>query len=127
MPTTAGVTASHDSILRPRARRSTLVGIELLIRVEERKRNEFLQAAQALCRQMLREGGEGLLTCGAFEDLSDSGRFLWIEHWRDRSELETHLGSDEHRALLGAIRVLGTLEGKQLVEYAGTGTRGTSL
>ena len=91
-----------------------MVGIEILIRVEDRKRAEFLQAAGMLCAE---HEGAGSLRCGAFEDVGDPGRFLWVEQWANRELLDAHLGSEQHRALLGAIRVLGQLESVRLVEF----------
>ena len=49
---------------------------------------------------------EGLEGCEVFEDLRDHDRFLWVEQWQDRSQLEHRVNSGTFRALLGAMRVL---------------------
>jgi quinol monooxygenase YgiN len=91
-----------------------VVGIEILLHVTDRKRTEFLQAVSSL---RAGESEEGLLLREAYEDLSEPGRFLWVEHWRDPELLQAHVRSERHRALLGAIRVLGRLEDVRFVEY----------
>lgn len=91
-----------------------MIGIEIRIRVRERKREEFLQTAASL---RAAGAGEGCLDVTAYEELGRPGHFLWVERWSDRRSLEAHLGNDPHRALRGAIRVLGELIELRLVEY----------
>jgi quinol monooxygenase YgiN len=93
-----------------------MVGIEIRIRVLDRKREEFLQTAASL---RAAGAGEGCVSVATYEEVGRPGHFLWVERWRDRGSLEAHLGNDPHRALRGAIRVLGELEELRLVEYPG--------
>jgi quinol monooxygenase YgiN len=48
--------------------------------------------------------------CEIFEDLERPNRFLWTEWWPDPGGLDDQVETDRFRALLGAIRVLGSLE-----------------
>jgi quinol monooxygenase YgiN len=91
-----------------------MVGIEIRIRVRERKREEFLQTAASL---RAAGAGEGCLSVATYEEIGRPGHFLWVERWQDLESLKAHLGNDPHRALRGAIRVLGELEDLRLVEF----------
>jgi quinol monooxygenase YgiN len=61
-------------------------------------------------------GHDGCLECRVFEDVSVSSRFLWSQWWRSQRQLESHLGSVAFRTLLGAIKVLGTLESARTLD-----------
>ena len=54
--------------------------------------------------------------CEVFEDLAVANRFLWSEWWPSSQECRAAQTSERFRALLGAIKVLGTLESVQVVE-----------
>lgn len=92
-----------------------MVGLELRIRIRPEKRTEFLQM-----REML--GGKEKPSCcvdqKCYEEVDGSNSFLWSERWTGRSPLEKYMDSDEFRVILGAIEVLGTLEGMQTVEIS---------
>lgn len=48
--------------------------------------------------------------CEVFEDLAEPNRFLWSEWWPSPGECQAAQTSERFRALLGAIKVLGSLE-----------------
>jgi quinol monooxygenase YgiN len=48
--------------------------------------------------------------CEVFEDLAVANRFLWSEWWPSVEECESAQDSERFRALIGAIKVLGSLE-----------------
>ncbi len=84
-----------------------MVGVEVHIRLEKEKRQEFLQAVQfcslkckkiSACREQV-----------LYEDVFKDGRFLWVERWDNPESLKTHMQSDPFRALLGAADVLGQI------------------
>jgi quinol monooxygenase YgiN len=89
-----------------------VIGIEILIRVAESKRVEFRQLCLSLS-SLARP--TGCVVQSAFEEASDSGHFLWMERWADEAALNQHLDSERHHTLLGAIRVLGSMEDMRVV------------
>ena len=91
-----------------------MTGLELAVQSESIHRTELLQTLQNLAHEAL---GEGVCQeCRVFEDLNGSGRFLWTQWWRSQRQLEEHLQSVAFRTLLGAIKVLGTLESARTLE-----------
>jgi hypothetical protein len=51
-----------------------------------------------------------------YEDISGSKTLLWMQWWRSERHLEAYLGSTDFRSLLGAIKVLGTLESARVID-----------
>jgi hypothetical protein len=51
-----------------------------------------------------------------YEDISGSETFLWMQWWRSERHLEAYLGSVQFRSLLGAIKVLATLESARVID-----------
>jgi len=76
-------------------------------------RRELIQALEGLRDRFI--GLETRCRCEIFEDLGVPNRFLWIECWPSIEECESARVSERFRALLGAIKVLGTMEGMKLV------------
>jgi len=92
-----------------------MVGLELRIRIEPDKRTEFLQM-----REMLqgRVRPEDCVYQKIYEEVDGSNRFLWMERWKERASLDDYMESEDFRMLLGAVEVLGELEGKQTMEIS---------
>ncbi len=90
-----------------------MVGIEISVEVRPNKRDEFLQAIETL--RPLGEEGKHCDSQEIYEDHGQRNRFLWVERWQNNTLLETRLGSDRFRALLGAVKVLGSVGDIQLV------------
>jgi len=91
-----------------------MIGLELAVRSDVAHRLELSQTLQNLCRAQLDQGNSA--ECRGFEDLTRPESFLWLQWWRSERHLEAHLQSVEFRTLLGAIKVLGTLESARIVE-----------
>ena len=91
-----------------------MIGLDLLVRCEPSHRVELLQTLETLCQEQVNNGG--CVECRVFEDITLPNGFLWQEWWRSRQNLEDHLRSVVFRTLLGAIKVLGTLESARTVE-----------
>ena len=91
-----------------------MTGLELAVQSDPTHRLELLQTFQNLAREATGDGA--CRECRVFEDLNGSGRFLWLQWWRSQRQLEDHLRSVAFRTLLGAIKVLGTLESARTVE-----------
>lgn len=91
-----------------------MIGLELTVQSDSAHRTELLQTLQNLTLEAV--GREGCLECRVFEDVNGSGRFLWAQWWRSQRQLEEHLRSVAFRTLLGAIKVLGTLESARTLD-----------
>ena len=92
-----------------------VIGLELRIQIRPEKRAEFLQM-----REMLRgkEQSSDCVDLKVYEEVDGSNSFLWLERWKGKEPLERYMDSDQFRVLLGAIDVLGALEGMQTVEIS---------
>jgi hypothetical protein len=88
--------------------------VEVLMSVNAPNRRELVQTLGAL-REQEPEASE------FFEDVETINRFLWRTSCTDREAAERWMDSQHYRTLMGAIRVLGTLEG---VQISGTGALG---
>ena len=91
-----------------------MIGLELAVQSDAAHRTELIQTLKNLTREAV--GHEGCLECRVFEDVSLSSRFLWSQWWRSQRQMESHLGSVAFRTLLGAIKVLGTLESARTLD-----------
>jgi quinol monooxygenase YgiN len=93
-----------------------VVGLNIGVRVPKEKRREFLQGFEFLAKVC--DQNDACISQSLFEDVNEMNRFLWIEQWSDIGLLKVHLRSSQFRSLLGAIEVLGELEGIRMVEFA---------
>jgi quinol monooxygenase YgiN len=91
-----------------------MIGLELAVQSTAAHRIEMLQTLTDLAHEAV--GGGGCLECGVFEDVSGTGRFLWAQWWRSQPQMEEHLRSSAFRTLLGAIKVLGSLESARTLD-----------
>jgi len=94
-----------------------MVGIEISVEVRPEKRDEFLQAVETL--RPLGEEGKHCESQEIYEDHGQRNRFLWVERWQDNDRLQARLDSDRFHALLGAVKVLGSVEDMQVVAANG--------
>ena len=83
-------------------------GIQVAARSSPANRREMLQTLDELRRKACAESPT--CRCEIFEDLTENNRFLWTEWWPAANGVHASMDSDGFRALLAAIRVLGTLE-----------------
>lgn len=79
-------------------------------------RRELILTLEGLKNRVIaREPG---CACEIFEDLAVPNRFLWSEWWASKEECERAKTSERFRALLGAVKVLGSLESVRHVTRA---------
>ena len=83
------------------------VGLQITVDVKQGNREEFLQAMETLRSRETLPSDQ--LSSGLFEDRDCPNRFLIIEHWRHPAALDERLRSERFRAMIGALRVLGTI------------------
>ncbi len=91
-----------------------MIGLELAVTSDDSHRIELLQTLENLSHEQARVGD--CLECRVYERLPHSNAFMWHQWWRSERQLEAHFGSVAFRTLLGAIKVLGTLESARVVE-----------
>lgn len=91
-----------------------MIGLELSVKSDSANRSELLQTLQHLRHEAIIGGTSH--ECRVFEDLSGPNHFLWLQWWRSQDQLQEYLRSVGFRTLLGAIKVLGTLESARTVE-----------
>ena len=91
-----------------------MIGLELAVTSDDSHRIELLQTLENLSHDQAGMGD--CLECRVYERLPRSNDFMWHQWWRSERQLEGHLVSVPFRTLLGAIKVLGTLESARVVE-----------
>jgi len=83
-------------------------GIEVAMTTSQSHRRELILTLEGL-KDRIAES-EPDCACEVFEDLAVANRFLWSEWWPSSDQSEAAEASERFRALLGAIKVLGSLE-----------------
>lgn len=81
-------------------------GIEIVVRTSQANRRELLQTLEEFRGRL---GGDPC-RCDIFESMTDANLYLWAEWWPDPDQVTQAKASARFRTLLGAIRVLGSLE-----------------
>ena len=97
-----------------------MIGIEISILVKAHKRQEFLRTMESLVQ--CRRGAAGCKSIEFFEEHGRPNHFLWVERWPAEAHARRRLETEDFRALLGAIKTLGELQGLDIV---GVGARET--
>lgn len=83
-------------------------GIEVAICTSQSHRRELILTLDGLKDRII--ASETDCACEVFEDLAVPNRFLWSEWWPSPGECQAAQTSERFRALIGAIKVLGSLE-----------------
>ena len=87
------------------------------MRTRQTHRRELLQTLEDLRDRFA--AGEADCVCDFFEDLSEPNRFMWTEWWTKSEKVDQAMESRRFRTLLGAIKVLGTLESVRRLDRSG--------
>ena len=95
-------------------------GIEVAMRTSQTHRRELIQALEGLRTRI--GDSDGVYECEVFEDLAEPNRFLWSEWWPTPELRADARESDRFRTLIGAVKVLGTLESIRSVERSAGGS-----
>ena len=82
--------------------------LDILVSIKNNKKNEFIQLFELLSGPSYQMSGRSEQKL--FEEIGRPDHFLWKEQWNDAKSLEAYFHSNNFRALLGAILVLGKLE-----------------
>lgn len=86
---------------------------EIQFRIAPGKRREFLQTVGSLQH---RSDETGAIRQTVYQELEANERYLWWDRSGSVAELKGRLQSTELRTLLGAIRVLGSIEDMQILD-----------
>jgi quinol monooxygenase YgiN len=85
----------------------SMIGVVIRAGVEPYQRHELTQ--------MFKETGQadqlpkGCLERRVYEEAHSPTNLLLVEQWSDRAAMNSYLSSNQFRALIGAVKVLGTL------------------
>jgi quinol monooxygenase YgiN len=93
-------------------------GIEVAMSTSQIHRRELIQTLEGLKDRI--SADEPGCEVEVFEDLREANRFLWSEWWPTLADADRAQASDRFRALLGAVKVLGTLESVRRVRQRPT-------
>jgi len=105
--------ASSKGVARflPLVRHVADLGVTLVIsfQVGEAESEEFMQLAGSLLSS---EPPPHCQARALYRKVGEPDAYLWLERWDELEEMNSHLASDGHRALVGGVRVLGELRGR---------------
>lgn len=68
------------------------------------KRKEVLQTFKAILAPIRRE--QGCINCNCYVDIEAENTILFIEEWKSREDLDTHLRSVHFGVLIGVMKLL---------------------
>jgi quinol monooxygenase YgiN len=90
--------------------------VTVTARVEPHRRHELMQMFQEISRPDRLP--PGCLERRIYEESNSPTNLLLIEQWSETGELKVQLLSDQFRALIGAVKVLGKLIDIDIFEAA---------
>lgn len=82
--------------------------LEILVSIKSNKKTEFIQLFEFLSGPSYQMSGR--TEQRLLEEVGRPNHLLWKEQWNDAKSLESYFRSNNFRALLGAILVLGKLD-----------------
>ena len=91
-----------------------MIGLVIRARVEPDQRHELMQMFKETSRP-----DQLPATClerRVYEEAHLPSNLLLVEHWSDKEAMNSYLSSDQFRALLGAVKVLGKLVDVRIFE-----------
>jgi quinol monooxygenase YgiN len=85
----------------------SMIGVVIRAGVEPYQRHELMQMFKETSQadQLPR----GCLERRVYEEAHAPTNLLLVEQWADKAAMNSYLSSDQFRALIGAVKVLGTL------------------
>jgi quinol monooxygenase YgiN len=91
-----------------------MIGVVIRARVEPDRRYELMQMFKESSRPD--QLPESCLERRVYEESHLPTNLLLVEHWSDKSAMNSYLSSDHFRALVGAVKVLGKLVDVRIFE-----------
>src|SRR4029077_4983178 len=84
-----------------------MIGIVIRAEVEPNQRHELMQMFKETSRTD--QLPVACLERRVYEEAYLPANLLLVEHWSDKEAMHSYVSSDQFRALLGAVKVLGKL------------------
>lgn len=89
--------------------------MKIWIKIVPDKRNEFEQAINFMLEKQYFKSIN--FQCEMYQKLENKSDYCYSEKWNSREQFENHTSSNEFRALLGAIKVLGEIIESKLIYF----------
>ncbi len=83
-------------------------GLMLVVKTSPASRRELLIALEEFRQRVLSESG--CLGCRVLEDATHVDQLVWTEWWVDQAHADLATERPRFRALVGAVKLLGTVE-----------------
>lgn len=90
-----------------------MIGFEFLVKVDPKKRIEFLQAFEMV--KNIDQLNNRRINLELIEEVREPNCFLWIEHWENGKSLSRYYRNINYIAMMGAIEVLGQIIRKTII------------
>lgn len=81
-----------------------MINTTIKITVSPEKRKEVLQTFTALLGPIRRE--QGCICCNCYVDVEADNIIFFMEEWKTREDLDTHLKSVHFSVMIGAMKLL---------------------
>ncbi len=94
-----------------------MVGFEILVKIDPKKRIEFLQAFEMV--KHIDQQDDSRIDLDLFEEVQGPNTFLWLEHWDNSESLSRYYYNNKFISMMGAIEVLGQLIHKRAFSIIG--------
>jgi quinol monooxygenase YgiN len=100
--------AAYFSVVRKRllsgSNGESVSTVNVLLRVRPGKREEFLQSAQSIQKNLKAE--VDLSKSSLFQDMNDTSVFCMIQEWATQDSMERYIRSERFSVLMGMLKVL---------------------
>ena len=91
-----------------------MIGLAIRARVEAEQRHELMQMFKESSRSD--QLPESCLERRVYEEAYFPTNLLLVEQWSDKAAMNSYLSSNQFRALIGSVQVLGQLLGVRVFE-----------
>jgi quinol monooxygenase YgiN len=91
-----------------------MIGVVIRAEVEPNQRHELMQMFKEASRPD--QLPAACLERRVYEEAHLPTNLLLVEHWSDKEAMNSYLSSDQFRALIGAVKVLGKLVDVRIFE-----------
>ena len=101
-------------LLRERKHKQSMIGVVIRAEVEPNQRHELMQMFKETSRPD--QLPVACLERRVYEEAYLPTNLLLVEQWSDKAAMNSYLSSDQFRALIGAVKVLGKLVDVRIFE-----------
>ena len=90
-----------------------MILLQICTEIKPHKRREFEHAASMMMQWQ--EQTDACVSAALSQRLDKENIYNYMEEWQNRTALDQHMVSDDFRALLGAMKVLGEIRDARIV------------